>query len=351
MGNDTSTPTGIANINCGSAGQGGDTDDLVSVSGKTYTASFPSAEIGGGRADFISFGRSHRWAPNDFTYTVQVPVPGEYDFTLVFAETFDGAFAPGKRVFGASISGTKSFEFNNIDVFSQVGANTVYEINVQNVPAENEIRIELKKGSAENPFISGIFVGAVENAREPEDNPTIPKPETTVTKAQYDDCIQKIDKYITKVKAAAPTPVRDVPQFMFHAPGTPVRGLIMTFHGFSGTHYDHRILGRYLYDQGYDVFNTMLAGHMFDGKHWPETLLADAYGGKTVKETIAKDPELMQMLAQSRSNVAIIPDLLSRLREKNPDFERVMSAQTYMAALDDDEDPNFAKFFDSEHRR
>lgn len=250
MGNETSTPsTGspaatIAHINCGSAGQGHDTNDLVSLSGKTQAASFPSIEITGPRADFISFGRSHRWSAADFTYTVQVPVPGEYDVTLVFAETYEGAFAPGRRVFDASVSGTKSFEFNNIDVFSQAGAHAVYEIGVQNVPAEGEIRIHLRKGAAENPFISGIVVGAVENAREPAERPTIPPLATTVTKEQYDNCIQKIDAYVAEAKATAPTAVRDVPQFMFHAPGTPVRGLIMTFHGFSGTHYDHRILAR-----------------------------------------------------------------------------------------------------------
>lgn len=70
-----------------------------------------------------------------------------------------------------------------------------------------------------------------------------------------------------------------------------------------------------------------------------------------MKQTIAQDAELMQMLAQSRNNVAIIPALLDRLREKNPDFERVMSAQAYMSALDDDEDANFSQFFASEHRR
>lgn len=237
-------PPPVAYIDCGSASQGHESNDVVSVSENTFVARVPLAEIESDVSDFSSFGTTQRWAENDFTYTIQVPVPGEYDVTLVFAETYDGAFGVGKRIFNAVIRGTKAFTYDNIDVFEQVGANKVFTIAVQNVPAEYSIKIDLQKGAIQNPFICGIVVGAVENPSEPVGRPPIPSPTNTVTQEQYDDCIQKIDAYIEAAKANAPSEVREVPQYLFHAPGTPVRGLIMTFHGFSGRHYDSRILAR-----------------------------------------------------------------------------------------------------------
>lgn len=341
----------VAHINCGGVDKGHDSNENVRVIGKTRTYSNPSIEIKGDRADFVSFGRSHRWSSTDFTYMVSVPVPGEYDVTLVFCETFDGAFGAGKRIFDATVTGTKTFNFDGIDVFAEAGANTIHTIVVQNVPAEYEIVITLKKGPVQNPFISGLVVGAVENPSAKPERPPIPQPDVTVTKAQYDDCIEKIDTYITAAKQNKPEgPIREVPQFMFHEPGTKIRGLIVTYHGFSGRHYDHRILNRYLYDNGYDVFNTMLSGHMYTGKYWPTTKLSKEYGGDTVAGDIMSDPELGAMAAGINQNPGQIPTLLTRLREANPDFERVMSAQTYMTSLEKDEDPNFSTFFDSTHR-
>ncbi len=340
----------IASINCGSAGQGHESNDLVSLSGKSQAYSNPTAEITAENPDFASFGRSHRWSDTDFGYIVSVPVPGEYDVTLVFCETYNGNFGVGKRVFDVDVKGLTTTSYTHIDVFEQVGANKVYSINVQNVKADTQIQIDVKKGLIENPFISGLVVGAVENPVAPPPRPSIPSPESVVTQAQYDECIRNIDDYISKAKAAAPSVVREVPTFMFHEAGTKVRGLIVTFHGYSGKHYDHRILNRYLYDQGYDIFNTMLAGHMYTGHYWPATKLAEAYGGKTVPQDVFKNPELRSLLGQAQSNPALIPRLLTKLREVNPDFERVMSAQTYMNSLDQDEDPNFGSFFDSTHR-
>lgn len=107
---------------------------------------------------------------------------------------------------------------------------------------------------------------------------------------------------------------------------------------------------QYLYDSGFDVFHTILAGHMCSGKHWPQTKLAAAYGGESVGQNIAQDAELMGMIGKVNSNPGLTPQLLTRLSEKNPDFEHILSAQTYMAPLDKDEDPNFSQFFDSQHR-
>ena len=341
----------IVYINCGSATDGVDSNNRITLSGQSSSFSNPTAsEIKAENADFAAFGRSHRWHWADFGFSVAVPIPGEYDVTLVFCETYSGNFEAGKRVFNVAVEGTTTQEFKDLDIFKEVGANAVHTIALQNVRAENVINIRLRKGAAENPFISGIVVGAVENPTAPVGRPPIPDPDVTVTKEQYDECINNIRAHIAKLRSAGPQTVRPPPAFMFHAPGEKVRGLVLTFHGFAQWHWDHRIIGRYLYDQGYDIVHTALAGHMYTGEHWPLTLLSEEFGGKTVPQTFMQNEELRSLLQQSERNPLVIPRLITRLQQLNTDFERVMSAQTYYNSIDNDEDPNFARFFDSTHR-
>lgn len=129
-----------------------------------------------------------------------------------------------------------------------------------------------------------------------------------------------------------------------------MRGLIITYHGFANFPVDHRIIGRFLYDEGYDIVHAVLAGHYYSGDQWPSTTLSKEYGGGTVPQTVFKNPELRSLLESSRTDPSRIPVLINRLIQLEPNFERVMSAQTYMASLDRDEDANFARFFDSNHR-
>lgn len=294
-------------------------------------------------------GRSHRWGPANFGFSVKVPIPGEYDVTLVFCEVYAGNFAANKRVFDVAVEGIEEQNFKNVDVFAKVGANKIHTISVQNVKAEDTLKIHLRKGAAENAFISGIIVGAVENPVTPKPAPSIAAPSVTVSQAQYDECIGRIDAYIAE-KKADPEEIKHTPTFMFHKAGTLVRGLVITYHGFGQYPYDHRMIGRYLYDNGYDVLHTMLAGHFYGGHKWPSTKLSKAYGGDTVPQLVFQNAELRGLLADSNKDPTKIPVLINRLTQLSPDFERVMSAQTYMNSLDQDEDPNFASFFDSDHR-
>lgn len=341
----------IAYIDSGSSSADADSDDDVSLFG-TYSNSFndPKIAVKGDNPDFVAFGRSHRWSPGNFGYLISVPVPGEYDVTLVFCETYSGAYHPGGRVFNIEVEGTgdKRTAYD-VDVAKTVGPNTVHTIKFDNVQADMEIRVKLNKGKMENPFISGLVVGAPENAK-PSTLPKVPAPNVTVTAEQYDECRRKIAAYIKKKEDSAPTHIRERPFALFHKPGTKVRGLVVTYHGFSGTYYDHRVVAKYLYVNGYDVFNTMLAGHMYSGDHWPVTVLSDEYGGDTVQATVARDREAQQLLAESSKNPAVIPRLLRRLREVDPEFSRLPSANDYMTAIEDDEDPDFSKIFSSSHR-
>lgn len=342
----------IAFINCGSAVEGHASNDLVSLVGTSYGFSNPTTmEIASNNPDYAGMGRSHRWAPANFGFNIKIPIPGEYDVTLVFCEIYAGNFAVGKRVFDVAIEGIEEHNFKNVDVFAKVGANKIHTISIQNVQAEESIHIHLRKGAAENAFISGIVVGAVENPIVAQPAPNIPAPSVTVSQAQYDECIRNIDAFIAEKKNSnPPADIRHTPTFMFHKAGTPVRGLVITYHGFGQYPYDHRIIGRYLYDQGFDVLHTILAGHFFSGSKWPSTKLSKEYGGDTVPGVVFQNPELRDLLQASQTDPTRIPVLINRLTQISPDFERVMSAQNYMNSLDQDEDPNFAKFFDSNHR-
>lgn len=238
---DTSPAVPVASINCGSALEGHTSNDAVSISGTSYTYSDPlNRKIDDANPDFAAFGRSHRWSKNDFGINIQVPVPGEYDVTLVFCEIYEGAFGEGKRVFDVIVEGTERREFPAVDVYSLVGEYAIHTITVQNLPAEFAIDVTLKKVEVENPFISGIVVGPVENPVKPPERPPIPEPDVEVTQEQYDECIRNIDEYIAEKKENAPSAVLNTPTFQFHAPGEKVRGLIFTFHGFAQYQYDHR---------------------------------------------------------------------------------------------------------------
>lgn len=341
----------IAFINCGSASEGHSSNELVSLAGNSYGHSNPTTvDIKADNPDYAGMGRSHRWGPANFGFNVKVPVPGEYDVTLVFCEIYAGNFGLGKRVFDVAIEGIEEHNFKNVDIFAKVGANKIHTISIQNVQAEDFIKIHLRKGAAENAFISGIIIGAVENPIVAKPAPPIPAPSVQVSQAQYDECIRNIDAYIADKKNNPPENIKHTPTFMFHNAGTPVRGLVITYHGFGQYPYDHRIIGRYLYDQGYDVLHTMLAGHFFGGTKWPSTKLSKEYGGDTIPQTVFQNPELQGLLKAVNTDPTRIPVLIERLTQLNPDFERVMSAQTYMNSLDQDEDPNFARFFDSNHR-
>ncbi len=67
---------------------------------------------------------------SSFSYSFNVPA-GSYQITLKFAETYSGDFATGDRVFNVAVNGTTAL--SNLDVYSQVGANTEDDKVINNV--------------------------------------------------------------------------------------------------------------------------------------------------------------------------------------------------------------------------
>lgn len=73
--------------------------DLVTLSGISFVENNPiDIVIVDDIPKFAAFGREHRWAPNEFSLTVQEPILGEYEVALLFCETYICAFGGNRRI-------------------------------------------------------------------------------------------------------------------------------------------------------------------------------------------------------------------------------------------------------------
>lgn len=117
-------------------------------------------DIAGEKEVWRWWGRSHVWSNRCISYTVNVKRPSKYNVTLIFAENYKGNFGVGCRKFNVKVSADdKDGDFiEDLDVFSKVGPKQYYAHTFWDLEVENDIKIILSKGSAENPMISGIFV-------------------------------------------------------------------------------------------------------------------------------------------------------------------------------------------------
>lgn len=85
-----------------------------------------------------------------------IPVPnGEYDVNLYFAEIWSPAFKNNKRVFDIYLENI--LKINNLDIYKEVGANTVLKKSYTVVVTDGKIDIDLKH-EIENPKISAIEI-------------------------------------------------------------------------------------------------------------------------------------------------------------------------------------------------
>jgi hypothetical protein len=102
-------------------------------------------------------------------YSFTVP-NGTYQVRLHFAETYSGNFGVGRRVFDVQIEGVVAID--NLDVFAQVGANTVLVRTVNVTVSDGQINIAFVHG-VENPTINAIEV--LPTSGPPDDTvPTAP---------------------------------------------------------------------------------------------------------------------------------------------------------------------------------
>ena len=100
--------------------------------------------------------QSERWdagAP-ELMYSFAVP-NGDYTVNLLFAEIYSGNFGVGRRVFDVLIEG--QLVSNNLDIYSQVGANAALVKSYAVTVSDGQLNIEFLH-VVENPKISAIEV-------------------------------------------------------------------------------------------------------------------------------------------------------------------------------------------------
>lgn len=232
-------------IDCGGEDNDHESLENVTIYGPlSMRKNSPSTVINGSNVQYKEFAKSFRWSAKSFGYNVLVPRPGIFKVTLVFCEIDKASFATGKRVFSASILGNERVDINDIDVFSKSGKNSPYILNIDNVHADSRISIVLRKGTAGNPFISGISIQTMKWSSSNFEQPSIGEPKYTVSKSLYMGCEQRISEYSDKLRKSGNQKLRTAPTYMFHQAETKVRGLIVTFHSFSSTQYEFRIFNR-----------------------------------------------------------------------------------------------------------
>lgn len=104
--------------------------------------------------------QSQRFSRED-DFTMRIPVPdGIYSVTLLFAETYKKACAPGARVFdislGTPVSGV-SRVIENFDVFQAAGCASAYGQKFDKVPSKQGIVVHLIR-KAQHPALCGFIV-------------------------------------------------------------------------------------------------------------------------------------------------------------------------------------------------
>jgi hypothetical protein len=134
---------------------------------------FSSTKAISGTSDQSLF-QNERWG--QFSYAIPV-VNGMYDVKLYFVELYYGTSAPGgagKRVFGMDILDTPGVDIQNLDIYSQVGANAALIKTVSGVSiTDGVLNLQSVYGSADDPEIAAIEIVPSSGPPPPPGAPTV----------------------------------------------------------------------------------------------------------------------------------------------------------------------------------
>jgi pimeloyl-ACP methyl ester carboxylesterase len=136
------------------------------------------------------------------------------------------------------------------------------------------------------------------------------------------------------------------PYYLLHGVGTPIRGTVLMFHGFSARPHQMAPLADYLYRNGFNVYQATLAGHAYriPDKYWPQIDLKPEIW-HPLREKISADPQLQQDLAEITAAPVATPSplqmvrIVARLRQLEPRLLDIV------AAIERDQDPDFDHYF------
>jgi len=102
--------------------------------------------------------QTQRWDSGgtpELEYSFAVP-SGSYEARLHFAESWDGAFFVGGRVFSVQLEGTTVW--SNLDVFAEAGANTALMKTATTSVSDGVLNIGFLHGAHDNPMVNGIEI-------------------------------------------------------------------------------------------------------------------------------------------------------------------------------------------------
>lgn len=171
------------------------------------------------------------------------------------------------------------------------------------------------------------------------------------TVEQLNQTRQAIDAYIHTLDNYPDRRQGAYPYYLFHEPGTAIRGTVMIFHGFSAKPHQMWRLADYLFRNGYNVYQPSIAGHTLlnPGKNWPQVDLKPAIAGP-LKAKVAQDPVFQTYFANlSNQSGSTNPNplqqaaLLARLVEIEPRVPDIIQA------IETPNDPDFEHYFISSH--
>lgn len=172
----------------------------------------------------------------------------------------------------------------------------------------------------------------------------------TPSQNQLQQTRQLIDAHIQTIASSPDRREGAFPYYLFHDAGTPVRGTVLMFHGFSARPHQMARLADYLYRNGFNVYQATLAGHAYriPDQYWPQVDLKPEILDP-LREKVGNDPELQQDLAELTNEPAASPSplqmvrIVSRLRQLEPRLLDIV------AAIERDQDPDFDRYFVGSH--
>jgi pimeloyl-ACP methyl ester carboxylesterase len=173
------------------------------------------------------------------------------------------------------------------------------------------------------------------------------------TSEQINQTKRSIDAYIQTIDQHPDRRTGAYPYYLFHEPGQPIQGTVILFHGLSNRPHQMRLLASYLFENGFNVYQSTIAGHAYinPAKNWCQIDLKPEYVDR-IKQKIQNDPILQEYLKNFANNPfeARPGDiqqraLLARLVHLEPELIDIARA------IELPNDPNFDKYYISSHLR
>ncbi|MBW4461234.1 MAG: alpha/beta fold hydrolase [Nodosilinea sp. WJT8-NPBG4] len=181
---------------------------------------------------------------------------------------------------------------------------------------------------------------------------TLQTSSTTLTHDQLQTTRQRIDTYVQTIAARPDRRDGAFPYYLFHEAGTPVKGTVLMFHGFSAKPHQMSRLADYLFRNGFNVYQATLAGHAYinPDQNWPQVDLKPEIL-IPLRKKVSADSVLQHFLANlaASGEGATTPTpvqmvgLMARLSKLEPRLLDII------AAIERENDPDFDRYFVSSH--